>query len=266
MTISVSRGIIRASSSGLIKSVSVMTNTAYFKDSVMLLKESGSTLDVGWHANLTWGLPLASPSEIPTLVRRDGRFYSKEALFLRAILGRVSEGDVYRELRAQCWELVSCCPSITHLDGHHHVHIFPVIRDAVERVAKEFGIRVVRAPHARTVVSMQKGFWGRIITASFTASSPSYWREKGFLSPGNFDGFFLGGGRQLKERWMDVLLHLPDGTTEIMVHPGYLSDGLDGYTAGREKEVTLFEDAEFLKTAQESGIQFISHTDFILNP
>ncbi|MFA5812825.1 MAG: ChbG/HpnK family deacetylase, partial [bacterium] len=233
---------------------SVMTNAPEFEQAMQDLAASNLPLDVGFHANLTWGRPLSNPKEIPSLVDADGRFHQRIELLKRAISGRVSGEEVYRELRAQLMRLASRTQKISHVDGHHHCHAFPVVARTVEKLAREFKISFVRAP--------REGFWSpwhwagvrRLVVASLPASRPSYWRARGFVCPDHFGGFALGAGPAIRERWMESARRLPRGLTEIMVHPGYYS-GADRYDAGREQEIAILSDLALADAFRCAGVE-----------
>lgn len=259
MTIPVSRGILKGIASGAIQSTSVMTNSPDFEKAMDELTALHPHPDVGLHATLTWGRPLTDPKRIPSIVDKDGKFLPVKTLIIRAIMRKISEEEVYIELRAQCERLSKRWPDIGHVNGHHHVHTFPIIRKAVERVAREFDIRVVRAP--------REGRWApmpwydprltKYLIPFFSASRPAYWRGRGFLSTDHFGGFSLGGGRNLEKRWIRTLKALPDGTNEIMVHPGYVSDNDDSYNKQREEEVNILSDPAFKKIATAAGVNLV---------
>lgn len=257
LTLEVSRGILEVAAAGLVRSTTAMAASPAFDASMDMLAASGLDLDVGLHCTLTWGRPLLDPRDVPTLVGPDGRFLSRIALMRRAILGGVAVDEAYRELKAQAERLLGRRPAIAHLDGHHHVQAFPTIALAAERVAEKFGIHYVRAP--------LEGCWSpatwatirRLVVAALPASGPNYWRRRGLMTSDHFGGFALGARPGLRERWIAAIGRVQPGVTEIMVHPGYVSEGIDGYNAGREEEIRVLTDAALVATARESGVEII---------
>jgi len=254
MTAEISRGILAAALAGMVLQTTAMASSPALEESLSLLESSGADLDVGLHATLTWGAPILPPSEIPTLVGPDGRFLSRAALMKRAVLGGVSVDEAYRELRAQCEKLLSLRGAVTHLDGHHHVHVFPTISLAAERVAEKFGIRYVRSPVEGLWSSLKLSPLRRMAVAVLPASSPGFWRRRGFCTSDHFGGFSLGAGEGLKERWISAIKAMREGTTEVMVHPGYPSETTDPYNREREDEVKALTDRALLDAAADCGI------------
>ena len=255
MTAEISRGILAAASAGMVLQTTAMASSPALEESLRLLSSSGLDLDVGLHATLTWGAPLLPPSDIPTLVGPDGLFLSRAALMKRAILGGISVDEAYRELRAQCERLLSLRGKVSHLDGHHHVHVFPTISLAAERVAEKFGIRYVRSPVEGRWSPLKLSPLRRMAVALLPASSPGFWRRRGFCTSDHFGGFSLGAGENIKERWLSALGAMRGGTTEIMVHPGYPSETTDPYNREREDEVQVLTDTALRDAAADRGIK-----------
>ena len=260
MTLGVSRGIIEAARAGLVRAACVMTNCPEFEDSMGELQQADVGLDIGFHANLTWGRPVSDPAEIPSLVGPDGNFLSRGTLLAKSLAGLVSPEEGYRELWAQCAKLAARMPAISHMNGHHHVHAFPGIAAASERVAREYGIPYVRSPREGMWSPWQHAALRRFAIFMLAGSSPEYWRARGFVSSDNFGGFSLSAGRDLKARWIDTMERTPNGTTEMMVHPGYSSDELDSYGEGRDQEIAVLCDPELRDAAARAGVEISSFT------
>ncbi len=257
MSLPVSRGILKAAEYGIVRSTSAMTNGEGFASSMDELAASGVKLDVGFHATLTWGRPISDPAKIPTLVDKEGNFHSRGSFLVRSFLGSISKKEVFEELRAQCKRLQERVPCISHINGHHHVHTFPYVRWAIERIAREFNIPFVRAPREGRWAPLKWAGMRRLTISLFASSAPLYWRLRGFKTTDHFGGFSLGAGENIEDRWMKVFERLPDGVSEIMVHPGYSSSENDSYT-GREKEVEWLADEKLSAAAKKSGIAFTS--------
>jgi predicted glycoside hydrolase/deacetylase ChbG (UPF0249 family) len=63
---------------------------------------------------------------------------------------------------------------------------------------------------------------------------------------------------------LDVLAALPDGTTEIMCHPGYADEALmqmSIYNQQREAEIAILTDPEVLEAVSERGINLCNFGD-----
>jgi predicted glycoside hydrolase/deacetylase ChbG (UPF0249 family) len=147
LTPGVCRAIVRAHHEGIVTSTSALAlGPAFASCSTMLL--DATDLGVGVHlAVVGEDPPLLSRSEIPSLVDRDGRLpLSWRRFLLRASAGRIAVEDLRRELNAQLDAVSDGLPgrTLTHLDTHQHLHLWPTFGSLVIELARERGIPAVR--------------------------------------------------------------------------------------------------------------------------
>ena len=275
LTEGVNRGIIDGHRNGIITSTTLMANGMAFEHAVA----AGSAvpaLGVGVHLNLTQGRPVCIASRIPSIVTPEGLFYPSPGELARRILARKVELlHIENELRCQIQKIVSAGIRITHLDGHKHVHLLPPIFEVVLKLAREFGILCVRCPiePARSALgplrSGRRG-WPRMAKQYFLGralSSLAGWQaekvsEAGLHRPDHFYGLSQTGflDRELLEL---MVLEVPDGTTEIMCHPGYVDEALlrtrTRLRAQRETELQALTDPHVRQLVTEQGINLISY-------
>ena len=237
----VNRGIVEAHEAGTLSSASMMVNTPAFADAAALARERVPRLGVGLHLNLLSGVPLAN---VPSLTDpRTGTFRSLGLLARRALTGLVNASDVRRECDAQLGALAAQGIRITHLDSHRHTHALPGVLPAVLASAHAAGVHMVRRPLDRLVardpVASAKmltlhGAWRTALLGVARADRAVLAR-----SP-NFRGIALQGAADVEHCLLELLDHLPEGATEIMMHPGYddaVLASLDPYRTEREREV-----------------------------
>jgi predicted glycoside hydrolase/deacetylase ChbG (UPF0249 family) len=85
--------------------------------------------DIGLHFNLTEGKPLSD---------KLSKFFSLKELIIKANLGQLDQKVIAAELRAQLDSFTNQTGQLPDfIDGHQHVHQFPIIRDAVIEVYEE---------------------------------------------------------------------------------------------------------------------------------
>ena len=151
LTEQVSRGILRAHTEGIVTSTSCLALAPGFSTSGKWLLDE-ERLGVGVHlATVGEDPPLLSAKEVPTLVDRQGRLASSWRVFLaRATAGRIDGDDLAREFRAQLEAVRQLGLTVTHLDTHQHLHLWPLVREVVLDLAVEAGIRAVRVPRSTT--------------------------------------------------------------------------------------------------------------------
>jgi chitin disaccharide deacetylase len=254
----VTRGIVAAHRAGAVTSTSMFANAPGFAGAVRAAREN-PTLDVGLHLNLTAGAPVTPPAHIPTLCGADGQFLALSRLVGRALRARIDPGDVERECRAQLDRLTAERISVTHLDGHRHVHVLPGVWPGILAVAREAGIPSIRVP-------MEPLTGGRA-SAKIGLAWVTWLGARGASVPGRvcrFRGIGLLGTTRFGEGLLRILDRLPRGTTEIMVHPGYADAdllGWDPYVVERERELAALRSPEVLARLTRSDLRLVRFAD-----
>ncbi len=221
LTAAVSAGILRAHREGIVTSTSVLAVAPGLTRAGGWLADEGD-LGVGVHLALVGeDRPLLSAAEIPSLVDRDGLFAGSWRAFVpRAVAGRIDRDDVRRELAAQIEAVAGLGVRISHLDGHQHLHLLPMVRDVVIDLAGRYRILALRVPrsHRRRPTSAAVNRLARRLAREAAAAGvrfPEYASgvdEAGRLDTPRFvqalDGFVARGV----------------GSAELGTHPGESDD------------------------------------------
>jgi predicted glycoside hydrolase/deacetylase ChbG (UPF0249 family) len=152
-------GIAHAVASGLVREVSLSVTGPVPTEGVAAVRAAGADVGIGLHFTLTFGSALSGP--LRGITDPQGRFVSLPRLLGACASGRVRREEVERELQAQLAALDALGISPTHLNGHHHVHLLPVVRDVVLDVLGSRPGLHVRVPleSARTsrAISLRRG-------------------------------------------------------------------------------------------------------------
>jgi len=209
LTRGVSAGILAAHRHGIVTSTTVLVTAEVDREQLAEARDSG--LGLGLHVNLTLGKPLTRGR---SLVDAGGRFV-RDA---RRAAAAADARDVRAEVEAQVARferLVGRPP--THLDSHHHVGLYPPVRDVVLDVARALGVAVRSQDAAARVRARSAGL--RTTDHFFGESGPgAYWSAA---------------------RTLAHLRALPPGVSEFMAHPGRFDDDLGYSRFGRQREVEL---------------------------
>jgi predicted glycoside hydrolase/deacetylase ChbG (UPF0249 family) len=256
---SVNRGIFETIDQGVVTSTSLMVNMPACDDAVTRLHEwlsrgERQTPSIGLHFNIVCGRPLGV---CPTLLEGPGGgFVGLPTLVLRSLVGRLQERDVATELEAQLQRakrlLEPLGMRVTHIDSHRHAHSLPQVFDVVLRTAKRHGIGHVRhayedralitRPHARLAA--------HVLRAIVANRRP--------IDDVGFAGVGAMGSRTFDRDIAALIAALPQGTTELMVHPGYDSPELaaiDPYRAPRERELRALTSPALREQILALGVQ-----------
>src|SRR5262249_13157892 len=142
----VNEGILRGYRTGIVTSTTIMANGDAFDEAVEAARANPG-LGVGCHLSAVGGRPVSKPSEIPTLVDRDGMLPPTFGQLLIKFARRsVSINEIASEFRSQLARITSAGITPTHLDTHKHSHTHPQVMRALAQVAAEFGVVCVRNP------------------------------------------------------------------------------------------------------------------------
>ena len=219
---SVNNGIMRAHREGILTSTSIIANGSAFAHALSLARQT-PTLDIGVHLTLTEETPILPPDTIPTLVQDYGRFHPDvTALATRHMQGRIALDEAGKELDAQICTIQDHGVTVSHLDGHQHIHMLPGIRAVVQRLAKVYGIPAIRTPRERIRPYMLKSPQNlkRLIQLMILNRFCSVPPRTTLRTPDHFYGFF-SGGNLIEDNLRALIEKLPnEGVCEIMCHPG----------------------------------------------
>ncbi len=267
----VNLGIVEAHRRGILTSATVMANAPAFEHALHLGSEH-PTLAIGVHLNLTAGSPLLPPSHVPDLVDRKGRFPRAHRLLRRLSLGRVDLRQVESELGAQVERVLHSGLHPDHLDSHHHLHTHPALHPLVVRMAQRYGIGGVRCPvelgcggaigrmgvmpaGGVLLKALLLGTLGTLLRARV--------RRAGLATTDHFRGLALGSAFSSRDL-QETLRELPEGSVELMCHPGYPGRGLElltSYSAGRETELAALLDPANRSLLEGKGVVLGSYSD-----
>jgi chitin disaccharide deacetylase len=250
----VNEGIVEAHRHGILTAATLMANGEAFADAVRLARETPS-LDVGCHLVLVGGRSLVSGNELPPDVAR-----------LLAALAR-REVPVYRELRAQIEKIISAGLRPTHLDTHKHTHLAPPVLDAVARLGDEFGIRWIRRPFDFPLTAAHGAVphLKRLTSRALALAQRRFHRvlkEHHCRATDHFAGFQMTGTLRTPEL-VGLLGLIPEGSTELMCHPGRCGDALrrsrTRLRESRERELAALTAPETGDAIARAGIELVTY-------
>lgn len=216
------RRILQSVERGPVRGVSLLVNFGLSsREAAVAIRDRG--LAGGLHFNVTEGHPLLSRREIPTLVSPTGHFFGPAPFFLRLRLHRIDPSDLRQECQAQIRQFLDLGLTTGHFDSHNHSHAMPGAFLPIESLLREYGFRYVRCPlepyppqfplvkHATELFAL--GAWSSRL-------QPILGRC-GFATSDHFRGIFTQYPNFTLETMFALLAAIPEGLTEIMVHPGH---------------------------------------------
>jgi chitin disaccharide deacetylase len=211
------------------------------------------TLGIGCHIVLVDGQPTLPRDSIPALTLPSGTFRPTLGAFVRDLLrASIPEAEIENEAVAQIRSLQSAGIHVTHLDTHKHTHMFPRVLRPLLRAAVLCGVGAIRnpyepdwalhaTPHApvlrrlqvRMLRTQQQEFLKLTQRSGIATTSGAI----GVLATGTLDAAAIQA----------LLAAMPDGTWELVCHPGYVDEDLNRVQT-RLRESRVVEHAALLET------------------
>jgi hopanoid biosynthesis associated protein HpnK len=272
LTSGVNRAIAEANRSGVLTSATIMANARAFEEAASLAK-SQPGLKTGCHIVLIDGEPVSS--NLPLLTNGSARFRNSLKEFaLAAVRQRLSAEEIQREAEAQIRKIQSLGITLTHIDSHKHTHMFPHVLRPLLRAARACGIRAIRNPFEplRTwpggMLLGAPALWlrcaGVMTFQMFAAEFRRALKEEGMVSTDGTVGI-AATGKLDQKMLLSILSGLPEGTWELVCHPGYSDADLKSagtrLTVSREVELSALTSAETKEALARQKIELISYSD-----
>jgi hopanoid biosynthesis associated protein HpnK len=271
LTGGINQAVLRGYRDGVLTSATILVNAPATQEAVSIAKENPG-LGVGIHLNILRGKPVLPPAQVPTLVDAGGRFLkSVPRLMGRLVRRKIATSEITDEFSAQIKRGLEYGVEITHLDSERHLH--SIFIGAAIEAGLRHGIRKMRMSCEPPTVSSRG-----CISAQFfkTLALNLLWRRNrralrrnNIVSPDHFFGL-QHSGRMTPQRLKATLLRLPDGVSEIMLHPGYIrveveklkpEFGRYDFTPDYEREIEALLSPYVREVITRNGIQLISYRE-----
>jgi len=265
LTAGVNRAVIELHQKRVLTSATLMARAVATDEAIELALKT-PLLGVGCHIVLVDGEPVLPAAKIPSLAdRKTGRFRAKPGSFLRQLLLEgIRASEIEAEAAAQIALLQGRGLALTHIDTHKHVHMFPGALRPLLRAARAAGIRAVRNPFEPA--------WSRRATLSAPLSrrmevSMLRQLQRAFQRIAADEGFsttdgalgVLATGTLDEETMRSLLGSMPEGTWELVTHPGYNDDDLaKSHTRLRQSRET--ERQALMAVLDIKGLELIGFT------
>ncbi len=256
----ISRGIREAIAARRISATSVMTGCEPWADEAAALRAIAGDADIGLHVTLTDQRPLGPMPELAPA----GRFPPMPAVYRAGVLGRLPLLEIEAEIERQMDAFIRHYGQPpAHIDGHHHVHQLPGVRDIVVRLAKRIGPgrTWVRDCGERPSLVLKRGV--ATVKALVIGSFGTGVRRRALTMGVPVNTGFSGAYDFLGERRSpaDLFRRFVDGVGRnavVMCHPGYADAqlaNLDSMTTAREAELNYLMGDEWPALLARSGLE-----------
>ncbi len=271
----VNRGIVEAHRRGLVTSATLLANGNAYEGALEAVRQNPQ-LGVGVHLNLGDGRPVAPADEVRGLLNGKGELDGgTEGLLIRIASRRLRIEEVEREWDAQIRKVRESGIMPTHLDGHKHVHMLPGLFELALKLAKKHGIRAIRVANEQSslrsalssgtdqkaAVVLKQGVRARGL--KLLARDAQKMAEREGIATSDYFCGITQTGELTREGLEEFLEKLPEGTTELMCHPGYMDEELRKSATrlqeSRKAELDILTDAGIRKIVASRGIRLINY-------
>ena len=264
--------IIDCHRDGIVTSTTLMSNMPS-AEYAALKARAFPKLSVGLHLNLIEGKPVAAPDKVDSLVDSEGNFWDGSKLLKKLQYNRKVEEQIYRELEAQLLRALDLGVKISHFDSHRWAQKNPMVRRAIIKLHKLYGVPAVRTekglywthPQAKFYFKLKKTLLnikkfrrmsGRMLTHLIM-------RKNGLITPDRTItlGHLIPQPKDPKERFIQCLKSLPNGISEMFLHPGYSNSGGAGKIGNPDVQIACDEDV--ISCIKECDIKLISFNELL---
>jgi chitin disaccharide deacetylase len=257
----VNEAVERAHQDGVLTCASLMVSGAGAADAVKRAKALPG-LKIGLHLVLVGGRPVLPPAYVPDLVGPDGQFRNDmvKASFAMAFHKNVRR-QLSEEIEAQFEAFAATGLTLDHVNAHKHFHLHPVIARIALETGNRFGMKAMRAPCEPMAVLRQiepQSRGGEIERFCGARLRERLWYN-GIWSPDRMFGLCWSGA-MTTQRLAALMAQLPDGVSEIYLHPatGPYPGSTPGYRYAQELMALTSPEAR----AAAQGLRLGAFSDF----
>lgn len=220
--VEVNEAVERAHRHGILSAASLMVSGDAARDAVARAKAMPQ-LRVGLHLVLVEGKPVLPAGRVPDLVDSSGRFRTDMARAGAAMffLPKV-RAQLRAEIEAQFAAFAATGLKLDHVNAHKHFHLHPTIAGLLVEIGKAHGVKGARVPlepqQVLARIEPHKASGVVALTTPFASGLRRRFRAAGIAAPDQVFGLAWSGamtGARLK----GMIEHLPDGLSEIYMHP-----------------------------------------------
>jgi chitin disaccharide deacetylase len=225
----VNDAVEQAHREGILTAASLMVGAAAAADAVRRARELPN-LRVGLHLVLADGLATLEPGLIPGLA--DGAGHMDGDMFRRGVRYFAMPSvrrQLEAEIRAQFGAFVRTGLVLDHVNVHKHFHLHPSILAMLLRVGRDYGVAAVRVPDeplwfATASAGMGAGVTGMLIQP-WVSLVKRRLRRAGVFHNDHVFGIAASGAMN-EATLLNIIARLPDGVTEIYLHPAATSGAI----------------------------------------
>lgn len=241
----VNEAVARAHKDGVLTAASLMVTGPAAADAVARARDL-PRLRVGLHLVLVDGRPILPARAVPDLVDAHGNFRNDMARAGAAMFFRPKvKAQLAAEIEAQFEAFAATGLPLDHINAHKHFHLHPTVAGLLAGLAARHGAKGARVPlePQKILAKIEPGKMSgtTLLTSPFARRLRRHFWKTGVRAPDQVFGLAWSGA-MTRTRLKGLLEHLPEGVSEIYLHPatGAYPGSAPGY-AYREELAALVD-------------------------
>jgi hopanoid biosynthesis associated protein HpnK len=251
---------------GILTAASLMVSAPAAADAIARARRMPS-LSVGLHIVLVEGRPLLPASAVTHLVDRNGEFRSDmAALGAHISFSRRARLELAAEITAQFEAFRATGLTLDHCNAHKHFHLHPVVGRLMAAIGVRFGLRAARIPlepaNVLRAIEPRTSRLPALLTAPFAVLLRRRTTRAGLLAADHTFGL-QWSGQMTEGRLSGLIRHLPEGLSEIYLHPatGAFAGSAPGYRYREEFDALMA--AGVAAACRDSDLKLGGFGDFL---
>jgi predicted glycoside hydrolase/deacetylase ChbG (UPF0249 family) len=257
----VDEGILTAFRQGVVTNTTLVVNFPNIETSVAHLRDADG-LDVGIHLNLTSGGPVLKAKQVASLVGNAERFLGLVGFFARIAIGGINWIEVEHECMAQIERGLAMGCQFSSITSHQHVHMLPQLARICAKLAKVYGIPVVRLSRYHRVSIFSPIRSKALVLLSYAAAVQRILEHQGVLHNDYLLDIPPLRAETALSQLCNTLPQLSGALYELVCHPGYVDTTLqcrDRYTVNRLVELEVLTAPEIQGIFQKNRIELTTY-------
>jgi predicted glycoside hydrolase/deacetylase ChbG (UPF0249 family) len=223
------QGILLAGSGGLLASTSIRVNGTAYRDALLNIVPNIPNVKIGLHLNIVEGYSTRRVEQGEILCRKDGSYRLEFFSFLiKTLYSKKLMAEIEKDFRNQIEIALRDFKTLDHINSHRHSHLVPKIFTLTCRLAREYGIEVIRSPREKFYSIDLKNIrlwyiknlvkW--IVINTFEKINRKAIKVNNLQSPDYFVGVLCTGHMNFNTltRGLDAVSS-PNKIVEVLMHP-----------------------------------------------
>lgn len=214
---SINNAILMLHKQGIVSSTTIIANGKSFEHAIEISKDN-KNLSFGVHLCLDGSFNIGKNYNT-ILDKNTNQFYNLNTILQKLKRFSVDESEIYREYCLQIEKVLDHKIHVSHLDHHHHLHLYLPALNSMIKAAKKYKICYIRPQ--KMFLHKHKNYFNYL----YRNTHQLYLKRRlntidGLFTPGIIDNsHFEEHYKRLTE-----LLKIKNRVIEIMLHPGDKND------------------------------------------